>query len=109
LGEARSPTDGHDEVLVQVVDLNEGRQIGWGSNAAEALGHRARDLQRGISAGVGVVRAALADIGPVDSWSEREVSATFSVTLAAESGVVLARASTEASLEVTVTYRTERS
>jgi hypothetical protein len=99
--------EGRDDVLVQVVELGSGRQIGWGSSAAETLGHRARDLQRAIAAGIDVVRNALPGIHGVPGWSAQEVSATFAITLTAESGVVLARASTEASFEITVMFRAD--
>jgi hypothetical protein len=97
-----------DDIFVQVVELSGGRQIGWGAATVEALDRRAHDLHRAVEAGASLVREALGGIGAVDGWPEREVSATFAVTLTAESGVVLARASAEASFEVTVTYRADR-
>lgn len=94
-----------DEVLVQVVELEAGRQIGWGTNTAEHLRKRADDIREAIVAGADVVVAGLDRINPAKGWSVDEVSVTFGVTLAAESGVILSKASTEATFEVSVTYR----
>jgi hypothetical protein len=94
-----------EDVLVQVVELEAGREIGWGTNTAEYLRKRADDIRKAIQAGAGVVVAGLDGISPAKGWTADEVSVSFGVTLAAESGVILSKASTEATFEVSVTYR----
>jgi hypothetical protein len=96
-----------DNIRVLVAEVGSGRQVGFGVGATEALGQRAKDLQRGIEAGVRVVRESLSGAVAVQGWHRREVAVTFGITLTAESGVVVARASAEASFEVKVTYRSD--
>lgn len=98
----------NDDIRVQVVELSSGRQVGFGTGATEALGQRARDLRRGIVVVVRIVRESLGGVAAVQGWHQREVAVTFGITLTAESGVVVARASTEASFEVKVTYRADK-
>ena len=39
------------EVLVRVVEVQEGREIGWGDNVAEQLGNRLEDTRHAIVVG----------------------------------------------------------
>lgn len=94
-------------VLVQVVPVDEGREIGWGSNVAEQLGDRAEDIRRAIAVGAETVADSLAGLPGTEGWRLGEVSASFGVTLTAESGVILSKASAGATFEVTLTYQRE--
>lgn len=96
------------QVLVQVVPLDEGRQIGYVSNIAERLGDRAEDIRRAIKVGAMAVADSLPGLPGAQGWHLGQVSASFGVTLTAESGVVLSKASAGATFEVTVTYQRER-
>ncbi|MEE6263136.1 CU044_2847 family protein [Plantactinospora sonchi] len=94
-----------ESVVVQVVDVDQGREITWGSSVVEKLRDRVGDIQNAI-----VAAAQAIDLNPDrlpsrQNWQVDEVSATFGVTLTTEAGVILSRAGTEATFEVTVTLR----
>ncbi|MFC5003093.1 CU044_2847 family protein [Dactylosporangium cerinum] len=90
-------------VVVQVVELTGGREISWGDGTVERLRDRLSDVQSAIVAGV---RAVAANVTPdLSGWEVAELQAKFGVTLNAEAGVVVSRATTGATFEVTVTLR----
>lgn len=92
-----------DGVVVQVVELSGGREISWGDGAVERLRDRMSDVQAAVVAGV---RAVAANVTPdLSGWEVAELQAKFGVTLNAEAGVVVSRATTGATFEVTVTLR----
>ncbi|WP_369250292.1 CU044_2847 family protein [Streptomyces sp. R41] len=93
------------EVLVQVVDLQSGREISWGSNIAESLRSRIDDIREAVHAGAASVAGSLGDLPSHEDWEVGEVSATFGITLTAEAGVILSKASAEATFEVALTFR----
>ena len=92
-----------DGVVVQVVEVAGGREISWGDGAVERLRDRLSDVQAAVVAGV---RAVAATVTPdLSGWEVAELQAKFGVTLTAEAGVVVSRATTGATFEVTVTLR----
>jgi len=97
------------QVLVQVVPVEQGREIGWGDNVAEQLENRMEDIRRAIAAGSKAVADSLHGLRGVQGWQLGEVSASFGVTLTAEAGAILSKASAEATFEVTVTYQRDQS
>jgi hypothetical protein len=100
-------TDGMDAtVLVQVVpDAAAGREIGWGSSVAEQLEGRIDDIRRAIHSGATAVAGSLVSLPDAAQWEIGEVSASFGITLTAEAGVLLSKASAGATFEVAITYR----
>jgi hypothetical protein len=98
-------TPGSDQVLVQVVDVQAGREIGWGASLAEDLGKRLDDIRAAIAAGATAVAGSLGGLPSAQGWQLGEVSASFGVTLTAEAGVLLSKASTGATFEVQVTFQ----
>jgi Trypsin-co-occurring domain 1 len=98
------PSDGDDKVLVQVVELSQGREIRQLSNVAELLQSRTKDIQQAIVTGSQTVAGSLGSLTGVAGWSLGEVRASFGVTLAAEAGVILSKASAGATFDVTVKY-----
>ncbi|MEU4623655.1 CU044_2847 family protein [Actinoplanes sp. NPDC023801] len=90
-------------VVVQVVDVSEGREISWNSSLVERLKDRAADVRSAIIAGAQAINADVNDLPTAEGWQIKELSATFGITLSAEAGVVLSRASAESTFEVTVT------
>ena len=46
------------QVYVQVVELDPGREIGWGSSVAQQLRDRAADIERGIVAASETIAAS---------------------------------------------------
>lgn len=93
------------QVLVQVVDVQAGREIGWGTNLAEELGKRLDDIRTAITAGATTVANSLGGLPSTQGWTLGELSASFGVTLTAEAGVLLSRASAEATFEVKITFQ----
>jgi hypothetical protein len=91
-------------VLVQVEALEAGREIAFGANLAEQLGDRLDDIRRAIRSGTKAVADSVGDLPDARGWRLGEVSASFGVTLTAEAGVILSKASAGATFEVTVKY-----
>ena len=96
------------QVLVQVVDVEQGREIGWGANLAERIGDRSEDIQHAITTGAKVVADSLGRLQDAQGWRLGQVEASFGVTLTAEAGVLLSKASAEATFEVTVSYQRDQ-
>ena len=94
-----------EPVLVQVVDVQEGREIAWGANAATRLTDRLDDIRGAVAAGTRAVAAGLTDLPATEQWHVNQVSTTFGITLTAEAGVLLSKAGAEATFEVTVTFQ----
>jgi len=92
-------------VYVPVVEIADaGREIGWGSNVSEMLKARLDDIRDAIYAGAASVSTGLTDLPVVGDWHVTTVEASFGITLAAEAGVILSKASTEATFDVTITF-----
>ena len=91
-------------VYVQVVPVEAGREIGWGSNLVQQLEERRESIKEAIVAGSSTVAESLAQLRPPTNWEIKEVGASFGITLTAEAGVILSKASAEATFEVTVTF-----
>ncbi|MEU4743974.1 CU044_2847 family protein [Actinosynnema sp. NPDC023658] len=79
------------------------RQISAKYRSSALLEDRRDEIQDGIRAAVDVVRASLESEQERNGWQVTSVEATFGITLSAEAGVILTRASAEASFEVTLT------
>jgi hypothetical protein len=97
--------DGMDNVWIQVVPLDSQRQITWGSDVAQRLHERIGDVQDAITTGAATVAGSVSSLDSPAGWGLDEVSATFGIALTAEAGVLLTRASGEATFEVSVTFR----
>jgi hypothetical protein len=93
-------------VLVQVVPVHEGREVGWGSNLTDALEDRLADVREAVRQSATAVADGLVDLpaGP-EGWRLQELTATFGIALTAEAGVILTRASAATTFEVAVTFR----
>ena len=95
-------------VLVQVVPIDEGREIGWGANVAEQLQNRLEDIRLAIAEGAKAVADSLEGLPGAKGWQLGEVSAKFGVTLTAQVGVILSNASAGATFEVTVLFKRDQ-
>jgi Trypsin-co-occurring domain 1 len=104
-GRCGMSSDGDDKILVQVVELRQGREIRQLSNVGELLLSRTKDIQQAIVAGSQTVAGSLGSLTGAAGWNLGEVTASFGVTLAAEAGVILSKASAGATFDVTVKYR----
>jgi Trypsin-co-occurring domain 1 len=96
------------KVLVQVVPIDEGREIGWGESTAEQLRNRLEDVQLAIKEGAKAVAESLEGLPSAKGWQLGEVSAKFGVTLTAQAGVILSSASAGATFEVTVLFKRDQ-
>lgn len=94
-----------DKVLVQVVPVEPGREIGWGSSRVEALQNRLADVREALVSGAQAVADSLPGLPSADGWRLGEVSGSFGICLTAEGGVVLTKASAAVTFEVTVTFQ----
>jgi hypothetical protein len=96
------------KVLVQVVPVDEGREIGWGESTAEQLRNRLEDIRLAIKEGAKAVADSLEGLPGAKGWRLGEVSAKFGVTLTAQAGVILSSASAGATFEVTVLFQRDQ-
>ena len=92
-------------VLVQVVPVDEGREIGWDANVAEQLQNRLEDIRLAIAEGAKAVAGSLEGLPSPKDWQLGEVSAKFGLTLTVQAGVILSNASAGATFEVTVLFK----
>ena len=99
--EERSP----GEVLVQVVPVDGGREIGWGSHQVEAFRDRLADVREAVVSGARAVAESLGGLPSTEGWRLHEVSGSFGISLAAEGGVILTKATAGTTFEITVTFQ----
>jgi len=92
-------------VQIQVVEMESGREINWSSNLSESLESRLEDIRSAIASGCNAVSHSLASLPAAEGWKLGEVSASFGITLSAEAGVILTKASASSTFEVTVKYQ----
>ncbi len=95
-------------VLVQVVPVDEGREIGWGESTTEQLRNRLEDIRLAVKEGAKAVADSLEGLPGAKGWRLGEVSAKFGVTLTAQAGVILSSASAGATFEVTVLFKRDQ-
>ncbi|MGX1662444.1 CU044_2847 family protein [Streptomyces sp. NPDC055366] len=90
---------------VETVELNGNgaRQIGSRTRQSASLAGRSQELQDAIQQASTIAQDALAQAPARHGWSVTGMEVTFGITLAAEAGVILSKASAEASFEVTLT------
>ena len=97
---------GSERVFVQVMDVDvaEDREITFGRNLAEGLSERQDDIRGAIEAGSQTVARSIESLPSPQGWRLGEVSASFGITLTAEAGVIVSKASAGATFEVSVTF-----
>lgn len=95
-----------ERVLVQVVDVDvaAGREIAFGKSMAEGLADRQDDIRDAIEAGSRAVANSLKSVPSPEGWKLGEVSASFGITLTAEAGVIVSKATAGATFEVSVKF-----
>ncbi|WP_435220306.1 CU044_2847 family protein [Streptomyces sp. Tue6028] len=93
------------EVRVETValDATGSRQISSRTRSSSALGDRAAELEDAIVQASAIAQQSLSQVQRRDGWQVSSMEVTFGLTLAAEAGVILSKASAEASFEVTLT------
>jgi Trypsin-co-occurring domain 1 len=93
------------KVLVETVELSSSgtRQIGVRSRTSALLQDRRADIEAAVSEASAIVQDSAAKVEDKGDWRIGSIEARFGLTLAAEAGVILSRASAEASFEITIT------
>ncbi|WP_409240311.1 CU044_2847 family protein [Streptomyces sp. PA5.6] len=93
------------DVRVETVALDASgtRQISPRTRTSSSLGDRAAELEEAIVQASAIAQQSLAQVPSRDGWQVSSMEVTFGLTLAAEAGVILSKASAEASFEVTLT------
>lgn len=91
------------EVLVRIADPGGGRQIGRESTSKFA--GRMAEVRAAVTAAAQSAAMSLDELPQPAGWQAEEVALTFGLAFAAESSVILTKASGEASLEVSIVYR----
>jgi hypothetical protein len=93
------------EVWIETTDMlpSDGRQIGPRRRITELLADRRADIRNAIAQAAEVVQGSVEQLPARDGWQVENVQAKFAVKLAAQAGVVLSKASSEASFEIVVT------
>jgi hypothetical protein len=96
-----------EQVLVQVIPVEASGEISWGTSVTDELEQRLDDIRSAIAAGAKAVAGSLPDLPSANNWRLGEVEASFAITLTAEAGVILSKASAGATFEVRVLYKRE--
>ncbi|MBR7826639.1 hypothetical protein KDK95_10010 [Actinospica sp. MGRD01-02] len=93
------------EVRVETVLLDNAgqRQIGAKTRTTALLKERREDIEAAVAEASAVLKDSAARLQDGDGWRVASVEAKFGITLGAEAGVILSKASAEASFEVTIT------
>jgi hypothetical protein len=93
------------DVRVETVELDSSgtRQIKQRSRTTALLRDRAGDIESAVQESAAIVQQSVAKVQDKDDWKLKTVEVKFGLVLTAEAGVVLSRASAEASFEVTLT------
>jgi dihydroxyacetone kinase len=97
---AHGRCQGRDTVSL---DAAGNRQIAARARATSSLDERATEIEEAIVQASSIAQQSLAQVPERDGWKVTSLNVTFGLTLAAEAGVILSKASAEASFEVTLT------
>lgn len=92
-------------VRVETVEIDSAgtRQISPKRHTTALLLDRRDDIEAAVREACGIVQDSVATVEAKGGWGVKSLEAKFGLTLAAEAGVIVSRASAEASFEVTVT------
>lgn len=93
------------DVRIETVELDAAgtRQISSRHRTTAALQERRGDIEAAVREACQIVQESVTKVDPKNGWRVSTLEARFGLTLAAEAGVIVSRASAEASFEVTVT------
>ena len=94
-----------DGVRVETVELDPAgtRQISSRHRATALLQERRGEVEVAVREACEIVQDSIANVEPRHGWRISTLEAKFGLVLAAEAGVIVSRASAEASFEITVT------
>ncbi|WP_203690479.1 CU044_2847 family protein [Catellatospora coxensis] len=94
-------------IRVEVVALEPGggRQISRQDRVTELLRERALDIEAAIAEAARIAGTGLVSSHQHGDWQVTSLEARFGLTLTAEAGVIVGKASTEACFEITLTVQ----
>ena len=94
-----------DRVRVETVaiDASGNRQISARNRTTQLLRERREDVEAAVHEATVILKDSVAKVEDSGGWRMKSLEAKFGITLTAEAGVLVSRASAEASFEVTVT------
>jgi Trypsin-co-occurring domain 1 len=95
------------QILVQVIPVEASGEISWGTSVTDELERRLDDIRNAVAAGAKTVAGSLPHLPSAENWNLAEVEASFAITLTAEAGVILSKASAGATFEIKVLYKRE--
>lgn len=97
--------DSSVDVRIETVEVDDdgSRQIAPRRHVSELLQRRRADIHAAIAQAVSLVEESAPATPDHNGWRVNRIQAAFGITLAAEAGVIISKASSEASLVVTVT------
>ncbi|URN07682.1 hypothetical protein LUW74_32880 [Actinomadura madurae] len=92
-------------VRVETVSIDRAgtRQIRSKDRSTDSLAARREEIQTAIEEASSILQEAAAKSPDAAGWRVTTLEATFGLTVAAEAGIVVSKASAEASFEVTIT------
>jgi hypothetical protein len=93
-------------VRVETVELDRSagtRQIGPRQRTTALLRDRRHDIEAAVTEATTILQDSAVKVENAPGWRVSGIEATFGLTLAAEAGVIVSKASAEASFEVTIT------
>jgi len=92
-------------VRVETVELDSSgtRQIRPRGHTTALLRDRADDIEAAVQEAATIVQGSVSKVQDKGGWRTKSVEVKFGLVLTAEAGVILSRASAEASFEVTLT------
>jgi hypothetical protein len=93
------------KVLVQVLPVDSGREIGWASNRVAVFQDRLADVREAMVSGAQAVADSLGGLPSAQGWLLHEVAASFGISLTAEGGAILTKAAVGTTLDITVTFQ----
>lgn len=93
------------KVLVETLQIDSypSRQIGPKTRTTALLQDRRQDIEEAVCQASEIVQDSVAKVEGKGGWHIKSLEAKFGLTLGVEAGVILSRASAEASFEVTIT------
>ena len=96
-------------VRVETVELDSSgsRQIKPRIHTTALLRDRAGDIESAVQEASAIIQDSVTKVQDKQGWRTKSVEVKFGLVLSAEAGVVLSRASAEASFEVTLTIERE--
>jgi hypothetical protein len=95
---------GEAKVLVETVQLDPSasRQIGPRARTTDLLHNRREEIESAVAEASAIAQHAVSTSEDKNGWRVKKLDVQFGLTLAAEAGVIVSKASADASFQVTI-------